>query len=630
MAPSGGSIMAFDAFPKTLDDLKERTLGGAAVSVAATILIAVLFVSEFRQYRLIETVDKLDVDVSSTHAKIAINLDITLPALPCSEFVVDAVDASGVQQMRLTDALSKLRIDRHGVPIDVPKAVDWAHTVAPAFRHRKVLSLLESVTGSLRETLGEIDADVEVEEAAQAHAGDGEHVEGVPHTHDEHLAYRRMLAHRAMALQHKLDAVSSIAQPTAALSDFAHMSREEIRDIKARIDESRLYSAQQAEHVSANLDAMERNLLKLQAGAEGASVSNLQEALKIRLDILADNLRGFVSPSDIDRRDSYSDMALLVHRVLNSTRLLELGDDERSAVLDAAETMQQSLDELKAGASGTARARAERALSRSVELVREALEGAPLPADYCGSCYGAEREASPCCNTCDEVKAAYRAKRWGVLDEAQYEQCRREAKLHHATQAEGEGCNVFGSIEVHPSSGMLHLAPASTAQHTASGAALPALDGVRHADVAHFNASHTINRLSFGDDFPGQLNPLDGVVRISPHGPGVARYFIKVVPTTYLPLRGQEVRSNQFASTEHFRSVREDDRLFQMPGVHFSYDITPLRVRLEERRGRTFVSFFVRCAATIGGVFTVAGMIDKILYSSSRLLTHKLNIGKAS
>lgn len=554
-----------------------------------------------------------------------------------------------------------------------------------------MLSLLESVTGSLRETLGEIDADVEVEEAAQAHAGDGEHVEGVPHTHDEHLAYRRMLAHRAMALQHKLDAVSSIAQPTAALSDFAHMSREEIRDIKAsarvarrarrgpngggrrrggggmrarrraegdepmrraqraasracdrlplaaalspaqaRIDESRLYSAQQAEHVSANLDAMERNLLKLQAGAEGASVSNLQEALKIRLDILADNLRGFVSPSDIDRRDSYSDMALLVHRVLNSTRLLELGDDERSAVLDAAETMQQSLDELKAGASGTARARAERALSRSVELVREALEGAPLPADYCGSCYGAEREASPCCNTCDEVKAAYRAKRWGVLDEAQYEQCRREAKLHHATQAEGEGCNVFGSIEVHPSSGMLHLAPASTAQHTASGAALPALDGVRHADVAHFNASHTINRLSFGDDFPGQLNPLDGVVRISPHGPGVARYFIKVVPTTYLPLRGQEVRSNQFASTEHFRSVREDDRLFQMPGVHFSYDITPLRVRLEERRGRTFVSFFVRCAATIGGVFTVAGMIDKILYSSSRLLTHKLNIGKAS
>lgn len=109
-----------------------------AVSVAATCLIAILFVSEFRHYRLIETVDKLDVDVSSTHTKIAINLDITLPSLPCSEFVIDAVDASGVQQTRLSDMLNKLRIDRHGVPIDVPKEVDWSHTIAPAFRHRKV------------------------------------------------------------------------------------------------------------------------------------------------------------------------------------------------------------------------------------------------------------------------------------------------------------------------------------------------------------------------------------------------------------------------------------------------------------------------------------------------------------
>lgn len=109
-----------------------------AVSICATFLIAILFVSEFRHFRLIETVDKLDVDVSSTHAKIAINLDITLPSLPCSEFVVDAVDASGVQQTRLSDMLNKLRLDRYGVPVDIPRTVDWTHTTAPAFRHRKV------------------------------------------------------------------------------------------------------------------------------------------------------------------------------------------------------------------------------------------------------------------------------------------------------------------------------------------------------------------------------------------------------------------------------------------------------------------------------------------------------------
>lgn len=399
---------------------------------------------------------------------------------------------------------------------------------------------------------------------------------------------------------------------------------------QARIESSKMYSAAQSSHVASNLDSMERNLLKLKAGATGSTSANLHEALKIRLDILADNLRGFVLPDDVDRRDKYREMSSLVTQLDNSTRLLELSEEERAAILDAANMMQAGLDELADGAAGADRTRAERQLARAVELVDETLNGSPLPRDYCGSCYGAEREPDQCCNTCDEVKAAYRARRWGITDETQYEQCKREMKLRDATLSEGEGCNLFGSIEVHPTSGNLHLAPSSSAHHTASGKMLPRHEGLSFSDVAHFNVSHRINRLSFGDDFPGQINPLDGVERHSQHGPGVARYFIKVVPTIYANLAGVELHSNQFASTEYFKPVREDDRLFQMPGIHFAYDITPLRVRLSEKRGRTFVSFFVRCAATIGGVFTVAGMIDKIFYSSQRLLMQKLEIGKAS
>jgi hypothetical protein len=30
-----------------------------------------------------------------------------------------------------------------------------------------------------------------------------------------------------------------------------------------------------------------------------------------------------------------------------------------------------------------------------------------------------------------------------------------------------------------------------------------------------FNLSHTINRLSFGKDFPGIVNPLDGVSKLT-------------------------------------------------------------------------------------------------------------------
>jgi len=608
--------MAFDAFPKTLDELKERTLGGAAISIAATFLIALLFVSEFRQYRQIETIDRLDVDVSNTNSKIAINLDITLPSLPCSEFVVDVVDESGVQQLHVSDTLNKLRVDRHGVPIDVPKQVDWSHTIAPAFRHRKVMNLLDGVTGALRETMAEMNAD----EQAEGHDAN---------THEGHVAHRRLLAHRAMLLQKKLEQVSAIASTSGEVNDFLHMSHKELSNIKSRIEESTMYSEAQTSYVSSNLESMERNLLKLQQGVDGASAINLQEALRIRLGILQDNLRGFVSPEDIDRRDKYRAMGEQLGKLLNSTRVLELSDEERGTVTDEAVAMQASLDELADGAAGPERQRAEQRIARTLELIQETLVVSPLPDDYCGPCYGAGRDALQCCNSCEEVKAAYRTRRWGMPDEKNFEQCRREARMRAVTIGEGEGCNVFGSIEVHRSSGNLHLSPTSSAQQSAGGAMLQRADAMGHGDVVHFNVSHRINRLSFGDDFPGQINPLDGVERISPLGPGVARYFIKVVPTIYRDLSGTELFSNQFATTEYFKAVHEDDRLFQLPGVHFSYDITPLRVRLTEARGRTFLSFFVRCAATIGGVFTVAGMIDKIFYSSQRLLMKKLEIGKA-
>ena len=46
----------------------------------------------------------------------------------------------------------------------------------------------------------------------------------------------------------------------------------------------------------------------------------------------------------------------------------------------------------------------------------------------------------------------------------------------------------------------------------------------------NFNISHTIHKLTFGADFPGVQNPMDGVNRIMGEGDGVGmyQYFIKV------------------------------------------------------------------------------------------------------
>ena len=36
--------------------------------------------------------------------------------------------------------------------------------------------------------------------------------------------------------------------------------------------------------------------------------------------------------------------------------------------------------------------------------------------DYCGDCYGAQSDENKCCNTCAEVREAYKKKNWGMPD----------------------------------------------------------------------------------------------------------------------------------------------------------------------------------------------------------------------
>jgi hypothetical protein len=56
--------------------------------------------------------------------------------------------------------------------------------------------------------------------------------------------------------------------------------------------------------------------------------------------------------------------------------------------------------------------------------------------------------------------------------------------------------------------------------------------------VLQFNVSHTINTLSFGDNFPGVSSPLDGESKHIKDTHGMYQYYIKVVPTRYKALGG--------------------------------------------------------------------------------------------
>ena len=138
--------------------------------------------------------------------------------------------------------------------------------------------------------------------------------------------------------------------------------------------------------------------------------------------------------------------------------------------------------------------------------------------EECGSCYGAGTDGE-CCNTCEDVRRAYRTKGWTfqASDEsiAQCAALRKEAKA--AKNFDGEGCNVYGNVELLASGGNLHIAPGASLESLAEPnlgmvndeAWLDLLKGTYES----YNVTHTVNKLRFGNSYPGGESQLDGISR---------------------------------------------------------------------------------------------------------------------
>lgn len=105
-----------------------------------------------------------------------------------------------------------------------------------------------------------------------------------------------------------------------------------------------------------------------------------------------------------------------------------------------------------------------------------------------------------------------------------------EAAMRHIGDMEQEmgaheGCRLRGDVTVRRVAGRLHFAVhqqsfADMLPQLLTGHVLPRLR----------NMSHTIHKVQFGPSFPGQVNPLDGAVRMEPATSGghAYKYYIKV------------------------------------------------------------------------------------------------------
>ncbi|GCB79565.1 hypothetical protein scyTo_0020223 [Scyliorhinus torazame] len=90
----------------------------------------------------------------------------------------------------------------------------------------------------------------------------------------------------------------------------------------------------------------------------------------------------------------------------------------------------------------------------------------------------------------------------------------------------------------------------------------------------------------------------------------------------------QVVRTNQFSVTRHEKVANGLIGDQGLPGVFVLYELSPMMVKFTEKH-RSFTHFLTGVCAIIGGVFTVASLIDSLIYHSARAIQKKIELGKA-
>lgn len=107
------------------------------------------------------------------------------------------------------------------------------------------------------------------------------------------------------------------------------------------------------------------------------------------------------------------------------------------------------------------------------------------------------------------------------------------------------------------------------------------------------------------------------------------QYYIKIVPTRYVFLNGSVVYTNQFSVTTYQKTISAERGDSGMPGIFFSYELSPLMVKISEK-SNSLGHFLTSICGIVGGIYVVASIIDSFLHSSIRVIRKKVELGKFS
>jgi len=145
-----------------------------------------------------------------------------------------------------------------------------------------------------------------------------------------------------------------------------------------------------------------------------------------------------------------------------------------------------------------------------------------------------------------------------------------------------------------------------------------------------YDFAHEIHELSFGSKIKkisskgiGSFNSLGGREKLDSNGMESYEYLMKIVPTTYEEHSGNALVAYQY--TYAFRSYIKGRTV---PAIWFRYDLNPITVKYHEKRPPMY-HFLTTVCAIVGGTFTVAGIINSMIFTSMEIF-QKFELGKLS
>lgn len=175
------------------------------------------------------------------------------------------------------------------------------------------------------------------------------------------------------------------------------------------------------------------------------------------------------------------------------------------------------------------------------------------------------------------------------------------------------GCRLEVSFQINKVPGNFHLSTHSASQQ-------PSV----------IDMAHEIHEISFGDDvhmlnLHGSFDPLASTRKLEDSPLQSHEYHLRIVPSIYEELSGPTLRPYQYTyAYKKYISLGFTGHV--IPAVWFKYDINPISVKYKERR-KPLYEFLCMTCAIVGGTFTVAGIIDSLVFTASNVL-EKLELGK--